>query len=71
MRSPSTRPGHAQRIGDPLHACTVHFDAVVPGPDVPISGTYSGVIQKVISLSDQVILLGVSGCFEETLQPTH
>jgi hypothetical protein len=50
---------------------TVRFDGVVPGPDVAISGTYSGIIQKVVSLSEQVVLLGISGCFSETLHPTN
>ncbi len=49
---------------------SVTFDGDVPGPSVAVSGTYSGVIQKVVSFSEQVVLLGVAGCFDATLLPT-
>ncbi len=48
---------------------TVTFDAV-PGPNLETSGVYEGIIQKIVSLTDQQILLGVRGCFIATLAPT-
>ena len=48
---------------------SVTFDAV-PGPNLETSGTYEGIIQKIVSLTDQQILLGVRGCFVATLAPT-
>ena len=49
---------------------SVTFDGAVPGPNVAVNGTFQGIIQKVVSFSDQVVLLGVSGCFDATLEPT-
>ena len=42
----------------------------VPSPGTTASGTYSGTIQKIVGLSNQVILLGVTGCFEANLTAT-
>jgi hypothetical protein len=47
----------------------VVFDAV-PAPNAESSGTYSGIIQKNVSLTDQQVLLGVRGCFTVDLVAT-
>ena len=43
---------------------------VVPGPGVTSTGTFEGVVQKIVSFTDQVVLLGVSGCFDAPLVAT-
>ena len=55
-----------------LHASvggSVHFTSL-PAPNAQATGTYSGIIQKIVSLSTQQVLLGVRGCFDAALTPT-
>jgi hypothetical protein len=55
-----------------LHASvggSVQFSSL-PAPNVQATGSYSGVIQKIVSLSNQQVLLGVRGCFDALLVPT-
>lgn len=42
----------------------------VPAPNAQATGSYSGIIQKIVSLSSQQVLLGVRGCFDAQLAPT-
>jgi hypothetical protein len=41
----------------------------LPAPNAQASGTYSGIIQKIVGLSAQQVLLGVRGCFDAALTP--
>jgi hypothetical protein len=47
----------------------VHFTSL-PAPNAQATGTYSGIIQKIVSLSTQQVLLGLRGCFDAALTPT-
>ena len=42
----------------------------VPAPNSQSVGVYSGVVQKIVSFSEQQVLLGVSGCFDALLEST-
>jgi hypothetical protein len=44
--------------------------SALPAPNAVTTGEYEGIIQKIVSFSDQQVLLGVKGCFSETLVPT-
>lgn len=54
-------------VRDPAVTATINFTAV-PGPGSATSGTFEAILQKTQAQLGQTILLGVSGCWDGTLQ---
>jgi hypothetical protein len=70
--APADLAGNYGMPASNLHASVggfVQFSSL-PAPNVQTTGSYSGIIQKIVSLSSQQVLLGVRGCFDALLVPT-
>lgn len=70
--APADLAGNYGTPASNLHASVgglVQFSGL-PAPNAQTTGSYSGIIQKIVGLSNQQILLGVRGCFDALLSPT-